>query len=63
MYQTLLTHLENGILTITINRPDKLNALNKDVFNDLNKVLDEIESNASIKSVVITGAGPKAFVA
>ncbi len=63
MYQTLLTLLENGILTITINRPDKLNALNKDVFNDLNKVLDEIESNASIKSVVITGAGPKAFVA
>ncbi len=63
MYQTLLTHLENGILTITINRPDKLNALNKEVFTDLNKVLDEIESNASIKSVVITGAGPKAFVA
>jgi enoyl-CoA hydratase len=63
MYQTLLATLENGIFTITINRPDKLNALNKDVFTDLNKALDEIESNAEIKSVIITGAGPKAFVA
>lgn len=63
MYQTLLTALDNGILTITINRPDKLNALNKDVFTDLNKTLDEIESNVEIKSVIITGAGPKAFVA
>lgn len=63
MYQTLLASLENGIYTITINRPDKLNALNKDVFTDINKALDEIESNAAIKSVIITGAGPKAFVA
>ncbi len=63
MYQTLLTSLENGIFTITINRPDKLNALNKDVIADLNKALDEIETNAEIKSVIITGAGPKAFVA
>lgn len=62
-YQTLLTTLENGILTITINRPDKLNALNKDVFTDLNKALDEVESNNKIRSVIITGAGPKAFVA
>ena len=63
MYQTLLISLENGIYTITINRPDKLNALNKDVFTDLNNALDEIESNSEIKSVIITGAGPKAFVA
>ena len=63
MYTTLLTSLENGIFTITINRPDKLNALNKEVFTDLNKALDEIESNAEIRSVIITGAGPKAFVA
>lgn len=63
MYQTLLAHLENGIYTITINRPDKLNALNKDVFTDLNKALDEIETNTAIRSVIITGAGPKAFVA
>ncbi len=63
MYQTLLASLENGIYNITINRPDKLNALNKDVFTDLDKAVDEIESNAAIKSAIITGAGPKAFVA
>ena len=63
MYQTLLTSLENNILTVTINRPDKLNALNKEVLNDLNKVLDEIEMNAEIRSAIITGAGSKAFVA
>ena len=63
MYQTLLASLDNGIYTIAINRPDKLNALNKDVFSDLTSALDEIETNAEIKSVIITGAGPKAFVA
>jgi len=63
MFQTLLVSQENGIYTITINRPDKLNALNKDVFTDLNKALDEMDSNTEIKSVIITGAGPKAFVA
>lgn len=62
-YSTLLTSLDNGIYTITINRPDKLNALNKEVLSDLNMALDEIKSNAAIRSVIITGAGPKAFVA
>lgn len=63
MYKTLLTSSDNGILTITINRPDKLNALNKDVFADLNAILDEIKTNDDIRSAIITGAGPKAFVA
>lgn len=63
MYQSLLTHLENGIFTITINRPDKLNALNNIVFTELNAALDEVASNEAIRSVIITGAGPKAFVA
>jgi enoyl-CoA hydratase len=62
-YSTLLTNLENNILIVTINRPDKLNALNKDVFTDLNNVVDEIENTAEIKSAIITGAGSKAFVA
>ena len=63
MYQTLLTSLDNHILTITINRPEKLNALNRDVFTDLGAALDEVEKNPEIRSVIITGAGPKAFVA
>lgn len=63
MYQTILASLENSILTVTINRPDKLNALNNTVFEELNKALDEIENDPAIKSVIITGAGPKAFVA
>ena len=63
MFQTLLTALDNGIFTVTINRPEKLNALNKTVLEELNSALDEVNSNAGIKSVIITGAGPKAFVA
>ncbi len=63
MYQTLLTSLENGIFIITINRPDKLNALNQTVMGELWKVFDEVNSNAAIKTVILTGAGPKSFVA
>ena len=63
MYSTILTQLENGILTVTINRPEKLNALNKNVLSDMDKVLDEIYTDPAIKSAIITGAGPKAFVA
>jgi len=63
MYQTLLTSIENNVLTITINRPEKLNALNKIVFTDLNNALNDIEKNPLIRAVIITGAGPKAFVA
>lgn len=63
MYQTLLTSLEENILTITINRPDKLNAINELVMRELGEVVQEIYSNAEIRSAIITGAGPKAFVA
>lgn len=63
MYATLLTTLEKGIFTITINRPEKLNALDKLVMHDLDEVLTEVETNEAIKGVIITGAGPKSFVA
>lgn len=62
-YETLLTSLDNGIFTITINRPDKLNALNKTVMQEIDQVMDEVYSNAAIQSVILTGAGPKSFVA
>ena len=63
MYQTLLTELEQGILTVTLNRPDKLNALNRSVLEELNKLMDQVESDNNIRGVILTGAGPKAFVA
>jgi enoyl-CoA hydratase len=63
MYTTLLTSLENGVFIVTVNRPDKLNALNKEVMIDLDAVMNEIENDKEIKAVIITGAGQKAFVA
>ena len=63
MYSTILTEQTDGILTITINRPDKLNALNVAVFTDISNAVDEINNNPAIKSANITGSGPKAFVA
>jgi len=63
MFQTLLTDLENGILTVTINRPDKMNALNQQVMKDLDAVMNDVGSKEEIKAVIITGAGTKAFVA
>jgi enoyl-CoA hydratase len=63
MYQTLVASLENGIYTLTINRADKLNALNKEVMKDLDIAVNEIESNKAIRAAIITGSGQKAFVA
>jgi enoyl-CoA hydratase len=63
MYSTLLTNLQNNIFIITINRPEKLNAMNKQVMADLDAVMNEVYSNQGIKAVIITGAGNKSFVA
>ena len=63
MYNTLVTALENGIFIIMINRPDKMNALNKTVLEELSAAVDEVYENPEIKSALITGAGNKAFVA
>ena len=62
-YENLLTIIENGIETITINRPDKLNALNKKTIEELHQVLTESEKNAAVKVIILTGSGQKAFVA
>ena len=63
MYKTLHTDLTDAIFTITINRPDKLNAINAQVMDELSEVVTEIYTNEAIRSAIITGAGPKAFVA
>src|SRR5437762_295389 len=63
MYSTLIFEKDNRIATITINRPDKLNALNRTVLDELSNAIDEVEKDKEILSAIITGAGPKAFVA
>ena len=63
MYKTLHTDLTDAIFTITINRPDKLNALNTQVMDELSEAVAEIYTNKEISSAIITGAGTKAFVA
>lgn len=63
-YQNLLLEIdETGVCLLTINRPDKMNALNNQVFEELDDALTSIKENNSIKGVIITGSGEKAFVA
>ena len=63
MYSTLVLEVSNGICTITINRPDKLNALNTTVMNELSQAISDVYSNPQVRSAIITGSGTKAFVA
>jgi enoyl-CoA hydratase len=62
-YENLLLQNEEGILTITINRPDKLNALNQKTMAEIDQAFQLVYEDDSIKAVIITGAGAKAFVA
>jgi len=62
-YQTLLFDLRDGIAVVTINRPDKLNALNDQVMGELGQAAERIATESEIHGAILTGAGPKAFVA
>lgn len=63
MYQNLLTSIDNNILTITINRESKLNALNKQTLHELHLAFTDGFSNEEVGGIILTGAGTKAFVA
>lgn len=63
VYENLLLKDSEGILTITINRESKLNALNQKTLEELKEVFQEVYDNREIKGVIITGSGEKAFVA
>jgi enoyl-CoA hydratase len=62
-YSTLLFDIADGIARVTINRPDKLNALNATVIAELGDVAARVETDPAVRGVILTGAGPKAFVA
>ena len=63
MPTTLLFDITDGIATITVNRPDKLNALNATVITELGELVEQVRGDSAIKAVIVTGAGLKAFVA
>jgi enoyl-CoA hydratase len=63
MYKTLIYEKKDNIGLLTINRPDKMNAISSELTSELKQLLDEIESDEELRVLVITGAGDKAFVA
>ena len=62
-YKNLLYNTENQIAKVTINRPDKLNALNGETFDELLELFTYIKNSPEVDVVIVTGAGEKAFVA
>ena len=63
MSDPILFEIDDGIALITLNRPDRLNALNYDLIDRLMAVLDTIETDAAVRAVILTGAGDRAFSA
>jgi enoyl-CoA hydratase len=63
IYQTLLFDVREGIAVVTVNRPDKLNALNDQVMAELALAVERIATEPGIGGAIVTGAGPKAFIA
>ncbi len=62
-YQNLLYEVKDSIALVTVNRPDKYNALNRQTITDLAQCISEVEQDAEVRAVILTGAGEKAFVA
>ncbi|WP_047418096.1 enoyl-CoA hydratase/isomerase family protein [Cellulophaga sp. Hel_I_12] len=62
-YENILIEQREAIATVIINRPNKLNALNRDTIQDLHDALQALDVDKKIKAIIITGSGEKAFVA
>ncbi len=62
-YSTLLFEPRDGLALITVNRPDKLNALNDTVITELAAVTDRVTEDPAVRGIILTGSGTKAFVA
>lgn len=62
-FQNIHSQTENGITTITIDRPSKLNALNRETIQELHDAFADAENATETKAIIVTGSGEKAFVA
>ena len=61
--KTVLLARDGGVATVTLNRPEKMNALDVELMNELPHVLEELATDTSVRCVVLTGAGDRAFSA
>ncbi len=62
-YTSLLCEQEEGVATVVINRAEVMNALNEQVFKELDRMFDELEADDRVKAVILTGSGKKSFAA
>ncbi len=66
-YETIQVERDSGangaIAVVTVNRPEKMNALNAAVISELTRAVEELDADRSVRVAIVTGAGPKAFVA
>lgn len=62
-FSSIVLAIDNGIATITFNRPKALNALNNELLAEFGRALDEITLDEAIRTLILTGAGEKAFIA
>ena len=62
-YKNILIEKDGHLATLTINRPSKLNALNRETIEELHQALTDLDQNKKIKAIILTGSGDKAFVA
>jgi len=62
-YETITVDRRDAVAVLTINRPEKLNALNKQVHAEAVRALDELKADETVKVLVITGSGEKSFIA
>ncbi|MBI2901839.1 MAG: enoyl-CoA hydratase/isomerase family protein [Planctomycetes bacterium] len=62
-YEHLLAEVRDGLAFLTVNRPDKLNALNAAVLSELQSAFDRFGADPQVRAVILTGAGERAFVA
>ena len=63
MYETLIYEKKDNIGVLTINRPERMNAISNQLTSEMMQFLDEVEDDDSLRVLIITGAGEKAFVA
>jgi enoyl-CoA hydratase len=62
-YDTLMVETKDGVAVVTVNRPDKLNALSDRTMEELGRAFDSLAEDEAVRGVILTGAGEKAFVA